>query len=251
MKKDKSFKKYLQEEIGKTDVIDMEKELQKTIPKTSSEEATEDFLKKKLMQQEKRKQYFPVPDKDQVALYEKIQKESSSPLQMGQEKNINKIEDIIKQADLTSPSDMAMVEKLNKLKIKQSPLTKKDLPKVPSILKKGKGKLGLLTSLIGGGISMMSPESKAAELIEKTSEAANKLDPSTYLQESIEDFDKKFAEMQRKKQEEKELAKSIQENSVEEPLLLGEQEAPDLEEMDKVMNYSDYLKKKKRQMGYE
>lgn len=31
----------------------------------------------------------------------------------------------------------------------------------------------------------------------------------------------------------------------------GEQPSPDLEEMDGVMNYADYLKKKKRSMGYE
>jgi hypothetical protein len=33
--------------------------------------------------------------------------------------------------------------------------------------------------------------------------------------------------------------------------LTGEQESPDMEEMDKVVNYEDYLKKKKRQLGYE
>lgn len=32
--------------------------------------------------------------------------------------------------------------------------------------------------------------------------------------------------------------------------LSGEVESPDIEEMDKVLNYEDYLKKKKRQLGY-
>lgn len=33
--------------------------------------------------------------------------------------------------------------------------------------------------------------------------------------------------------------------------LSGEVSSPDIEEMDKVVNYEDYLKKKKRQLGYE
>lgn len=33
--------------------------------------------------------------------------------------------------------------------------------------------------------------------------------------------------------------------------MLGEKESPDLEDMDQVLNYEDYLKKKKRQLGYE
>jgi hypothetical protein len=33
--------------------------------------------------------------------------------------------------------------------------------------------------------------------------------------------------------------------------LTGELSSPDLEEMDKIINYEDYLKKKKRQFGYE
>ena len=33
--------------------------------------------------------------------------------------------------------------------------------------------------------------------------------------------------------------------------LVGEQESPDIEEMGGVVNYEDYLKKKKRQLGYE
>ncbi len=33
--------------------------------------------------------------------------------------------------------------------------------------------------------------------------------------------------------------------------LTGEKQSSDIEEMDKVVNYEDYLKKKKRQLGYE
>ena len=32
---------------------------------------------------------------------------------------------------------------------------------------------------------------------------------------------------------------------------IGEQESPDLEEMDKVINYEDYMKKRKKNLGYE
>lgn len=33
--------------------------------------------------------------------------------------------------------------------------------------------------------------------------------------------------------------------------LSGEVKSPDIEEMDKVLNYEDFIKKKKRQLGYE
>lgn len=139
-----------------------------------------------------------------------------------------------------------------------------DLPEsVGSKIKpKGKGRLGLLASLIGGGIAALAPESKAAEIVDKISEASSKMDPATYLQEGIDTFDKKFQEMKQKSKDEKALKQMV------EPMiksvggepdmkpkkameLVGEQESPDIEEMDNTVNYEDYLKKKKRQLGYE
>jgi hypothetical protein len=264
MKKETSFEKELKKQLEKTDVIDMEKQLEAPIPETLSSEPTEDFIKKRQMQQEMRKQYFPIPEKDQVALYERIQKESGKPINMSLEKNITKIEDIIKQADPESLSDMAMVEKLQRSARKQSGLTRKNLPKSPSIIKKG-GKFGLIASALGLGTSLLAPESKAAQIVSKIGEAAEKADPATYLQQGISDFDKKFKEMQdeanRKKLEkqlmEKEVEKVVEATGGEPDIrpskadkLTGEKESPDIEDMTKIINYEDYLNQRKRKLGY-
>lgn len=265
MKKTKSFEEVLKEQVDKTDIIDMNKQLESTIPKTLSDESTEEFLKKRQLQQEMRKQYLPTPAKDQVALYEQIQKQSSSPVDVSQEKNITKIEDIIKQADPASLEDRATVEKLERLKRKQGNLTKKNLPKLPKILKKG-GRFGALASALGLGTSLLAPKSKAAEIVSKIGEAAEKVDPATYLQQGISDFDKKFQQMQDEVNRKK-LEKQLMEREVEEVVkttggepdirsskvksMLGEKESADIPDMSNILDYEDYLKQKKRKFGYE
>lgn len=265
MKKTKSFEEVLKEQVDKTDIIDMNKQLESTIPKTLSDESTEEFLKKRQLQQEMRKQYLPTPAKDQVALYEQIQKQSSSPVDVSQEKNITKIEDIIKQADPASLEDRATVEKLERLKRKQGNLTKKNLPTLPKILKKG-GRFGALASALGLGTSLLAPKSKAAEIISKIGEAAEKADPATYLQQGISDFDKKFQQMQNEANRRK-LEKQLMEREVEEVAkttggepdirpskaksMLGEKESADIPDMSNILDYEDYLKQRKRKFGYE
>lgn len=265
MKKEKSFEEELKKQIEKTDVIDMGKQLEVPVPETLSAEPTEDFIKKRKMQQEMRKQYFPVPEKDQIALYQKIQEESGKPINMSQEKNITKIEDIIKQADPESLSDMATMEKIQRGLRKQGSLTAKDLPRLPSILKKG-GRFGVLASALGLGTSLLAPKSKAAEIVNKIGEAAEKVDPATYLQQGISSFDKKFQEMQDEANRKK-LEKQLMEKEVEKVVnitggkpdirpskaekMLGEKESKDIEDMSNILDYEDYLKQRKRKFGYE
>lgn len=251
--KDKSFKNILSElekTSDKTGLMDMESQIKKPIDPVRLVQSSEDYADLISKQAEKRKEYLAKPAKNQVELYKKIQESKAAPISMSQEKNINKISDIIKQADLSDPTDLQMVEKLKKLESKPSP------KKIS-----GKGRLGLLASLIGGGIAAIAPESKAAEIVNKISEATSKMDPATYLQEGIDTFDKRFEEMKKKNKEEKELKKLVEPmvktvggepdmNPKKAEKLLGEKDSPDVEEMDNIVNYEDYLKKKKRQFGY-
>lgn len=64
---------------------------------------------------------------------------------------------------------------------------------------------------------------------------------------AVEDFKRKSEELARTPIKPEDLLdKPIMDTSA-----VGEVESPDLEEMDGVMNYADYLKKRKRMMGYE
>ena len=133
-----------------------------------------------------------------------------------------------------------------------------------NILKKG-GKFGLLASALGLGTSLLAPESKAAEIVNKIGEAAEKSDPATYLQQGISDFDKKFKEMQdeaklkklEKQLVETEVKKVVEETGGEPDIrpskaekMAGEQESKDIEDMSKILNYQDYLNQRKRKFGY-
>jgi hypothetical protein len=134
----------------------------------------------------------------------------------------------------------------------------------PIGLKKA-GKFGALASVLGLGTSLLAPDSKAAEVVEKIEEAASKADPATYLQEGISEFDKKFKEMQdeaKRKKLEKQLVESEVKKVVEttggEPdirpskaeKMAGEKESGDIEDMSKIINYEDYLNQRKRKFGY-
>lgn len=134
-----------------------------------------------------------------------------------------------------------------------------------NILKKG-GKFGILASALGLGTSLLAPESKAAEIVSKIGEAAEKADPATYLQQGISDFDKKFQQMQDEAKRKK-LEKQIMEREVGEVVkttggepdirpskaesMIGEKESKDIEDMSNILDYEDYLKQRKRKFGYE
>lgn len=148
----------------KTTLIDMGKQLkmseddikilEELILKDQKEKEAREFIKKYVEQQERRKEFFLKPEKDQAALFEKMQKSKAPPVDMTQEKNLTPIKDIIKQADPTSPSDIGMVEKLKRLERKESGLTRKNLPDMPDFLKKAElpkahAKFGKLLNVLG------------------------------------------------------------------------------------------------------
>lgn len=156
---------------------------------------------------------------------------------------------------------------------------KSNLPSISEVYDK-RGKItkikptigGLIGTGIGLGLSAYSPESKAAQITEKLSEAdpTSLLFPSE-LGESEEDIQKMREEQKSEyyknlmrdiPKNEKTISEEEKEKSPVEELLegrfvdnsedqLGEQESPDLEEMDKIVDYQDYLEKRKKIFGYE
>lgn len=183
--------------------------------------------------------------------------------------NIKKVEEIRKQRDqiaqqrLQREAELAEKKALEMKKAAERLEESKAFSK-GKILKKG-GKFGALASMLGLGTSLLAPESKAAEIVNKIGEAASKADPSTYLQEGISDFDKKFKEMQDEAKLRK-LEKQLAENEVKKVVeatggepdtrpskaekMMGEKESPDIEDMSKIINYEDYLNQRKRRFGY-
>lgn len=144
------------------------------------------------------------------------------------------------------------------------PKAPKFLDKAPKKLNvKGSGKFGALASLLGVGTSLLAPKSAIAEAIQKVGKLAEAVDPSTYLQEGLDDPKnsleaiKAYAEKVKNKNK----APSLSEESIstvrgllrgdeDTSSLLGERPVPDMEDGERLYRYKreDELKKK---LGYK
>jgi hypothetical protein len=158
-----------------------------------------------------------------------------------------------------------------------------DLSGKPYKFKKLKSILGILPAAAATALSAYSPESKAASIAKTVSRVADEGDPISFLfpEGAGEGEDKEVMRM-REEQKNKyfdnlmksgnrarneKLRTEAKVKTEVEPIikilggepdirpskadkLTGEQSSPDLEEMEDSLNYEDYLKKKKRQLGY-
>ena len=161
--------------------------------------------------------------------------------------------------------------------------TAKALSKSKKLNVKGSGKFGGLASILGLGTALFAPESKASKVISGVAKAAEGVDPSTYLQEALNDprnsveAIKEFSSKKSSKAPEitnesisnvkkllmgdseirettdpmlREVAKDSGIRPERALKLLGEQETEDIEDMPKNLNYEDYLRKMKKDRGY-
>jgi len=144
------------------------------------------------------------------------------------------------------------------------PKAPKFLDKAPKKLNvKGSGKFGALASLLGIGTSLLAPKSALAGVVDKIGKAAEGVDPSTYLQEALNDPKnsvealKAYAE----KAKNKDKVPSLSEESIsnvkgllrgdeDTSSLLGERNVPDMEDGERLYRYKqeDELKRK---LGYK
>lgn len=113
--------------------------------------------------------------------------------------------------------------------------------------KKIKSLLGILPATAATALSMFAPESKASSIANTVSKVIDEGDPTSLIfPESLGEGEDK--EMMRLNEEHK----KIRSEKEIEPIIknLGEKPSPDLEEMEDSLTYEDYLRKKKRQLGY-
>ena len=196
--------------------------------------------------------------------------------------NPGKLEEMVKDAGVTKFSSQPVPDllpnefrdfsptKLQNLYSGTGHWFKRNFPfeNLKNALKKGvKGIKGVGVGMIPAAaltaISAYSPEASASpafKTAEKVSEEGDLLSlllPPEAGKGEEEEVKKMYEEAVKNKnnknEENRELKKQIK-NILEEPVRerkLGQQPDPDLEEMDKVFNYDEYLKKKKKQMGYE
>lgn len=121
------------------------------------------------------------------------------------------------------------------------------------------GKRGLKAiPVLGTGLGLMDAAEAASKGNYKKAglEALSAIDPTplTDIYMASQDVvdameDKPMSPSKRKMMQEVPIKKEPQANPLKK--LVGEVESPDIEEMDNVKNYEQYLKKKKRQLGYE
>lgn len=144
------------------------------------------------------------------------------------------------------------------------------LKKAKEIISKIKGKKGLAAGVITTGALLGIPEeSFAGRAISKISDAAEKADPSYYLDKAVNDeegFNQllKAAEDSKnaKKQEQDKIKQSISpvikevetESPIKEddvPFMLGEKPSPDIEDDMSEMNMENYNKMLRKKLGYK
>jgi hypothetical protein len=155
-----------------------------------------------------------------------------------------------------------------------------DLSGKPYKFTKLKSVLGILPAAAAAALAAYSPDSKATTVAKTVARIADEGDPTSFLfpEGAGEGEDEEVMRMKKEAEKNRyldnlmknvpknEKARSELETEVEpivkilggEPdmkpsrasKLAGEKSSPDLEEMDNSVNYEDYLKKKKRQLGY-
>jgi len=144
------------------------------------------------------------------------------------------------------------------------PKAPKFLDKAPKKLNvKGSGKFGALASLLGIGTSLLAPKSAIAGAIQKVGKLAEAVDPSTYLQQGLDDPRNSVEAIKAsvEKAKNKNKVPSLSEESIsnvkgllrgDEDIssLLGERPVPDMEDGERLYRYKheDELKKK---LGYK
>jgi len=197
--------------------------------------------------------------------FDKYSDELASLLESDKSKKINKIGSITKEADDAYKAAKALTG-----------------PKKLNV--KGSGKFGTLASLLGLGATAFAPESKASRFISEAAKAAESLDPSTYLQEALNDPRNSIEAIREFSKNEKnnksseltgeaisnvskllkgdsEIRKAaapiLKEISVDSGIrperameMLGEQKTEDVDDMPRIVSYKDYLEKMKKDKGY-
>lgn len=159
-----------------------------------------------------------------------------------------------------------MVEAGQKSYAKQIP---SGIQKAKELVSKLKGKKGIAAGIAATGALLGLPEnSMAANIVSKLSDAAEKADPSYYLDKAVKDeenFDKFMKEAQRiqkaKQLEQDQLKKTIS-PIVEEvgsptatkpsdiPKMLGEKKEEDIEDENKDLKIENYNKMLRKKLGY-
>ena len=159
-----------------------------------------------------------------------------------------------------------MVEAGQKAYAKQIP---SGIQKAKELVSKLKGKKGIAAGIAATGALLGLPEdSMAANVISKLSEAAEKADPSYYLDKAVKDeenldkFMKEAQRIQKEKQQEQQQLKKTVAPIIEEvgsptaikpsqvPKMLGEQEGADVEDENKELKIENYNKMLRKKLGY-
>ena len=143
------------------------------------------------------------------------------------------------------------------------------IQRAKDLLSKLKGKKGIAAGIAATGALLGLPEdSMAANVVSKLSDAAEKADPSYYLDKAMKDeenmdkFMKEAQRIQRVKQQEKDQLKKIVTPIIEEmgspsaikpsdiPEMLGEKKEKDVEDQNNDLKIENYNKMLRKKLGY-